>query len=499
MPCPAFPPDLEQEIFEAAAEINLEGIPSLLLVCHRVHTWIEKIQYRTFIHDFSVSSFGLLLKVIQFKSKPPSFFRDHVRHLLVRGGSWTESELNNVLSTCGGIPPQRALGSTAAKEEAKSTLRAFPIWPPPACPLCTTTTALLWVLLLCTRVTVPSAASVASAATSTTGLIDIPARARCQWPACTIGRSLHGIDPSHSCCGALHRPPYLTVCPHTSPRTPVPRSAPYLAHAPVPCLSRLLCLCTPSTAALACVRWADGRTSLLCAAPAPLHLAAFHTDILQHPWYGTTIARVHYAALQEAAGLHGTIAQLCTDRLLFVSGVSNAEMGDAACELRALAGGCSTGSATATFALFAATPVPFHYITTSTLRGTTAHTRGGRTGRVALRNRMHGGALCFIDTLHAAAPLCVHAPLPSPSSRPHPSPFTASAPAAASDAALGRIKLLIPDAAVALIAATSISPSTPSIPGTTSTPRTLEGNLLPAAPGTTPPPPGDPFTKVLAV
>ncbi|KAJ7744290.1 hypothetical protein DFH07DRAFT_943068 [Mycena maculata] len=122
-PCPAVPPDLERDIFETAAEINPEGIPSLLLVCHRVHTWcrvrllgsfltvaelatrIEKIQYRTFIcdHDFSGSSSNLLLKAIQSKSKPPSFFHGHVRHLFVRGGRWTESELNNVLSTCGGI------------------------------------------------------------------------------------------------------------------------------------------------------------------------------------------------------------------------------------------------------------------------------------------------------------------------------------------------------------------------------------------------------------
>ncbi|KAJ7759422.1 hypothetical protein DFH07DRAFT_958027 [Mycena maculata] len=100
-----------------------------------------------------------------------------------------------------------------------------------------------------------------------------------------------------------------------------------------PRLSHLLRLCTPSTAVLTCIHWANDRTSLYPHTPvvAPLHLAAFHTDI------GATIAHVHYVAL------HGMITQLCTDWLLFVTGVSNAEMGNTACELRALAGRCSTG------------------------------------------------------------------------------------------------------------------------------------------------------------
>ncbi|KAJ6482573.1 hypothetical protein C8R45DRAFT_1001904 [Mycena sanguinolenta] len=84
---PFFPPELEREIFETAAELYPETIRSLLYVSRRVHDWIEWIQYRT------VTPFGTLLTCpavvlsdsIQANLKTEAFFRDRVRHLHISG------------------------------------------------------------------------------------------------------------------------------------------------------------------------------------------------------------------------------------------------------------------------------------------------------------------------------------------------------------------------------------------------------------------------------
>ncbi|KAJ7734184.1 hypothetical protein DFH07DRAFT_780408 [Mycena maculata] len=78
-----FPLELEREILETAAELHPQTIPSLLLVSHHVHEWIERIQYSTFIsgHEPSVPSLNLLRNAVQSQSRPASFFHDRVHHL----------------------------------------------------------------------------------------------------------------------------------------------------------------------------------------------------------------------------------------------------------------------------------------------------------------------------------------------------------------------------------------------------------------------------------
>ncbi|KAF8143874.1 hypothetical protein K438DRAFT_2029391 [Mycena galopus ATCC 62051] len=92
---PAFPEDLERCIFECAAFFHTDCIPALLLVAHRVKIWIEPLFYK------AVTIYGLprgtgpkpntnfrhsvpaLYSLM--KSKPASFFSDHVRHVQLVG------------------------------------------------------------------------------------------------------------------------------------------------------------------------------------------------------------------------------------------------------------------------------------------------------------------------------------------------------------------------------------------------------------------------------
>ncbi|KAF8143875.1 hypothetical protein K438DRAFT_595356 [Mycena galopus ATCC 62051] len=92
---PVFPEDLERCIFESAAFFHTDCIPALLLVAHRVKIWIEPLFYK------AVTIYGLprgrgpkpntnfrhsvpaLYSLM--KSKPASFFSDHVRHVQLVG------------------------------------------------------------------------------------------------------------------------------------------------------------------------------------------------------------------------------------------------------------------------------------------------------------------------------------------------------------------------------------------------------------------------------
>ncbi|KAJ7462523.1 hypothetical protein FB451DRAFT_1266931 [Mycena latifolia] len=77
---PLLPLELEREIFERAAYRDKTTMLTLLLVCHRVHTWIEPLLYRVLeIPDDNMLS--AIEAVIQ--SKPASFFQSAVRHLFV--------------------------------------------------------------------------------------------------------------------------------------------------------------------------------------------------------------------------------------------------------------------------------------------------------------------------------------------------------------------------------------------------------------------------------
>ncbi|KAF7377298.1 hypothetical protein MSAN_00150200 [Mycena sanguinolenta] len=98
---PFLPPELEREIFEAAAVLHPESALNLQLVSHRVNEWIERIKYRT-VADRALPTISCrtlsLLGAIRSNSKPASFFRDRVRHLFVEGLS--DEVLDEILSAC---------------------------------------------------------------------------------------------------------------------------------------------------------------------------------------------------------------------------------------------------------------------------------------------------------------------------------------------------------------------------------------------------------------
>ncbi|KAJ7150712.1 hypothetical protein C8R46DRAFT_1123963 [Mycena filopes] len=75
---PHLPVELEREVFETAALTNTSSIPTLLLVAQRVRVWLEPMLYRIIKVDKSA-----MAAVLQnaAKTKPPSFFRDAVRHI----------------------------------------------------------------------------------------------------------------------------------------------------------------------------------------------------------------------------------------------------------------------------------------------------------------------------------------------------------------------------------------------------------------------------------
>ncbi|KAF7309233.1 Zn(2)-C6 fungal-type domain-containing protein [Mycena indigotica] len=77
---PRLPPELEREIFEAAAEMDPLSIPQLLLVAKRVHLWIEPLAYHTVTVDDSMR-FLSFLDNAKNGWKPPAFFAQHVRYL----------------------------------------------------------------------------------------------------------------------------------------------------------------------------------------------------------------------------------------------------------------------------------------------------------------------------------------------------------------------------------------------------------------------------------
>ncbi|KAJ7628260.1 hypothetical protein DFH06DRAFT_1226633 [Mycena polygramma] len=70
----SLPPELEREIFETAALRHPDLILTLLLVCHRVHLWVEPLLYRI----LSFRNAGVLLAA---QNKSAQFLQNAVRHL----------------------------------------------------------------------------------------------------------------------------------------------------------------------------------------------------------------------------------------------------------------------------------------------------------------------------------------------------------------------------------------------------------------------------------
>ncbi|KAK7023182.1 hypothetical protein R3P38DRAFT_3270712 [Favolaschia claudopus] len=99
---PFFPPELEQAIFERAAESAPECIPVLLLVCLRVYHWLEPMRFKTITaskirstlpglallcydddlpQDFPSRLAEALSPAAYHKPKSPDFLHKHVRNL----------------------------------------------------------------------------------------------------------------------------------------------------------------------------------------------------------------------------------------------------------------------------------------------------------------------------------------------------------------------------------------------------------------------------------
>ncbi|KAJ7617594.1 hypothetical protein DFH06DRAFT_100398 [Mycena polygramma] len=83
----SLPPELEREIFEIAAVLYRNLVPTLLLVCRRVHAWIEPLLYR--VLSFMDSSI-----LLAAQNKSAEFLQNAVRHVfLLRSSPDTENDL----------------------------------------------------------------------------------------------------------------------------------------------------------------------------------------------------------------------------------------------------------------------------------------------------------------------------------------------------------------------------------------------------------------------
>ncbi|KAJ7131238.1 hypothetical protein C8R44DRAFT_978192, partial [Mycena epipterygia] len=101
---PAFPPELEREVFKITALLHPGAIPILLRVARRVLVWIEPLLYRV-VHingrlPYSNMAHALLRATT---TKAPDFFQT-VRHLFVEVGTpWSPEETIIILKLCTGI------------------------------------------------------------------------------------------------------------------------------------------------------------------------------------------------------------------------------------------------------------------------------------------------------------------------------------------------------------------------------------------------------------
>ncbi|KAJ7463981.1 hypothetical protein FB451DRAFT_1370402 [Mycena latifolia] len=102
MQVPSFPLELEREILEMAAYRDRALIPTLLLVCRRVHTWIEPLLYRVIVVEYDVET-RLLAVEAAMESKPARFLQTTLRHLYLSGLPSRMPRYKNLLEHCPGI------------------------------------------------------------------------------------------------------------------------------------------------------------------------------------------------------------------------------------------------------------------------------------------------------------------------------------------------------------------------------------------------------------
>ncbi|KAK7058068.1 hypothetical protein R3P38DRAFT_2599662 [Favolaschia claudopus] len=94
---PVLPPELEREIFETAAYIDRSDIPALLLVCKRVHQWIEPLLYRSITIVARDDS-----RLLAVQARPAAFLQRNLHHLCVAYNSTDTltGALKTLLSYC---------------------------------------------------------------------------------------------------------------------------------------------------------------------------------------------------------------------------------------------------------------------------------------------------------------------------------------------------------------------------------------------------------------
>ncbi|KAJ6463156.1 hypothetical protein C8R47DRAFT_1157786 [Mycena vitilis] len=108
---PVLPAELEREIFEVASLSWPRSIPRFMLVAWRVYAWVEPLLYRVVIvddrdksspgtHPLAIKS-SILLSLID--TKPSSFFKDHVRHLLLFSHGMAAEDEADVLAACSNV------------------------------------------------------------------------------------------------------------------------------------------------------------------------------------------------------------------------------------------------------------------------------------------------------------------------------------------------------------------------------------------------------------
>ncbi|KAJ7446008.1 hypothetical protein B0H11DRAFT_2290743 [Mycena galericulata] len=109
---PFLPPELERTIFELSVHLHPGSAPKLLLVAHRVLTWIDPLIYRVISIERNSDP---ILHTLHLK--PTQFFDDNVRHLFV--DRLTGDALVEILSACTRI---QSLVLLAPKPYARSAV-----------------------------------------------------------------------------------------------------------------------------------------------------------------------------------------------------------------------------------------------------------------------------------------------------------------------------------------------------------------------------------------
>ncbi|KAJ7435857.1 hypothetical protein FB451DRAFT_1379198 [Mycena latifolia] len=109
---PAFPPELEREIFEMTALMHPGAIPTLSRVAYRTHVWIEPLLYRVVRVNGDPAWSGISSALLRAtKLEPaPSFFHN-VRHILLdTSAAWDFDGTRNVLNLCTGLVDLAVIG-----------------------------------------------------------------------------------------------------------------------------------------------------------------------------------------------------------------------------------------------------------------------------------------------------------------------------------------------------------------------------------------------------